>query len=351
MSSVDDLLQKFKKAYQRDLRDVDDEDPPRIPSGIFALDLAIGGGFPAGRTTVLFGPPSSMKSTVALKAVASAQKMYPNLKHVYVDIEGSYSKEWAAKMGVDTGSIVVLAPDTAEQMVDVVEQLLYADDIGMVVVDSLAALTTNRELESSAEDALPGNAGILINKFYRKTTRALARRRADQNLKALPTLLCINQIRYKIGVIHGDPETMPGGPSFMFASSMTLRLYGKDEMDKEVSDSLPAFKKVSVVVRKWKVPITSKNAEFMVALLPNQKFGLDVGGSYDLATILTYAKAYDLLTKADSGWQFLIPDTGELKPFQTQDKFKELLVMDPEFSESARRAIIARVVERISAGA
>lgn len=342
MPHVQDLIKQFHKAYKKDLTKIDDDDPPRIPTGFFAFDLASGGGFPAGRTSVVFGPESAMKSSLCLRAVGHAQRMWPKLTCVYVDVEGSYSRDWAGKMGVDSDKLVVLVPETAEQMVDTVEQFLYADDIGVVVVDSLAALVTNKELESSAQDFQVGTAGLMINKFYRKTTRALAQRRSTPG-EARPTLLCINQIRFKIGVTHGNPETMPGGPSFNYASSLTVRLYGKDEMDAEVSKTMPAFKKISVILKKWKVPVVQKNAEFMVALLPNPKFKLEVGQSYDLSTIFTYLKSLSMLVKGKEGWDLKLAPM-DVREFKTQEEIKSRLISDPEFSLAVRSAIIGKVI-------
>lgn len=342
MPDVSDLLKKFTKAYGKDLTHIDDEDPPRIPTGFFAFDLASGGGFPVGRVSVIFGPESSMKSSLCLRAISGAQIMYPELTPIYIDVEGSYSKEWASRMGVDPNRIVVLVPETAEQMVDTVEQLLYAEDVSVIVVDSLAALVTNKELESSAEDFQVGTAGLLINKFYRKVTRALAQVRSTHSGKAAPTLLCINQIRFKIGVSHGNPETMPGGPSFNYASSLTVRLYGKDEMDAEVSKSMPAFKKISCILKKWKVPVVQKNAEWMVALLPNEKFNLAVGQSYDLSTIFTYLKTLGMLVKGKDSWDLTVADIAQT--YKTQDLLKKQLIDDAAFGLAVRSAIIARVL-------
>lgn len=345
MPDVKELLKKFTKAYKKDLSRVDDEDPPRIPTGIFALDLASGGGVPVLRTTVIYGPQSSMKSTVALCIIGQAQQKYPHLKCVYMDIEGSYSKEWAKHMGVDTDALIVMTPETAEQTVDIVEQLLYADDICVIVVDSLAALTSQRELMASAEDAQMGVAGLMTNKLYRKTTRAMATMRTNPDLKSMPTLICINQIRFKMNSMHGDPEVMPGGPSFLFQSSLTLRLYGKDEFDKEVSSSLPAFKKVSIIIKKAKVPIVQRAAEMMVALIKNPKFNLNIGQAYDIATIMTYLKALGLLNKAEKAGQGWVLAMAEEHTFPTLDAIKERLSMDPKFSQEVRNTIIDRVLK------
>lgn len=343
MSDVKSLLGAFEKKYKQGMTlTSSNEDPLRISTGLFAFDLATGGGFPVGRTSVVYGPESSMKSTICLKSIARAQKLWPEKTAMYVDVEGAYSGLWAEKMGVDIGKLIVLVPDTAERMVDMVESLLYATDVSVVVVDSLAALVTGKELDSDAEDAMVGTSGLLINKFYRKTTRAL---NVARQAGRLPTLICVNQIRYKIGVLYGDPETMPGGPSFKFASSLTVRLYGKDEVDKEVNKDLPAFKVVSVIVKKHKVPIVARSSEFRMAVIPNPTLGLEIGEAYDWNTVLSYLKASELLVKDDKKWRLTLVDTGEVMEFLTQDEVRALSKSDPELYDRIRQSVVAVAVK------
>lgn len=336
MPKVDDILGDFESLI------LDADDPPRLGTGIFAVDLQLGGGIPMGRISVIYGPEASMKTTLALKFIAEAQRRFPDKKAVFVDVEGHYSKEWAIKMGVDEPALTVVGPDTAEQAVNFIESLLYAEDLSVVVLDSLAALVTNAELDSDAEKAQVGTQGLLINKMYRKVTRALLL--AKKEKKRTPTLILINQIRYKIGVMYGNPEIMPGGPSFLFASFMTLRTYGKDEMDTSVSKDLPAFKKVNVIVKKKKVPIVATKSEFLLALLPNPALGLKVGESYDWTTVLHYLKAYNLLVKVKGGWDLLCMD-GELLSYPKQEDLKKAMRDDPEFDALVKGHIISTVLE------
>lgn len=345
MSSVKSLVAEFSKTYKKQLGVYFGDDPERLPTGLFPLDLATGGGFPMGRISVVYGHEASMKTTVCLRAIASAQRMFPDRTPVFIDVEGHFSRGWVEHLGVDLDRLVYVIPDSAEQTIDMVESLLYADDVSVVVVDSLAALMTGREYDASAEDTLVAPQALAINKFYRKVGHALAELRGAG--KTIPTLLLINQVRFKIGGM-GDPEVQPGGPSFRFASSLTVRLYGRDEMDPEVSKKLPAFKKVSVIVKKHKVPIVQRNAEMLVALVPSEKYRVPVGGAVELNTILSYLKAYELFAKRDKGggWALTVPGTGELLEFSTQDGLKNRLLDDAEFSAMVKAGIISMAIER-----
>jgi recombination protein RecA len=346
MSKLQTLLEKFNKDHQADIVKVgvQRDDPERLPTGIFQLDLAIGGGIPVGRVTVVYGTESSMKTTLCLKLIAQAQKRWPDRKAVFVDLEGTLSTGWPRRVGVNTETLVYVQPTHAEQAVDVIENLTYAEDVSVIVVDSLAALVTQHELDSPAEKAMVGTQGIVINKLYRKITRALA---VAQEQGRQPTLVFINQIRFKVGVMMGDPETMPGGPSFKFAASLVLRLYGKDEYLKELSTSLPAYKKVSVIVKKWKVPITARNSEFMISTLPNEKLKLAVGDSYDIGTILHYLKHYELLVKDKKAGWILRDEHGEiLAETKTLDAFESKVRDDEAFSAAVRALIIRVVIEK-----
>ncbi len=137
------------------------EDPQRLATGLFAFDLATGGGFPLGRVSILYGKEDSMKTTLYLKAIATAQRLYPKKTAVFVDVEGVIGKKWAQQMGVDVKKLGYVNPDNAEQMVDIVSELMYAEDVSVIVIDSLAALITQHELDKSAEDAIVGKSGMI----------------------------------------------------------------------------------------------------------------------------------------------------------------------------------------------
>jgi recombination protein RecA len=352
MSGLATLIKQFNKDKKEEVlsigvkaNGIEIKDPERLPSGIFTLDLQLGGGIPTARVTTVFGPESCAKTTLCMKWIAMAQRKWPDKKAVLIDLEYTYAPSWGASMGVDNDALVYVTPASAEQCVDIVQALLHeADDVSIIVIDSLAALITDREVGSSAEDSMVGVSGLLINKLYRKINHGMGRARAKG---FCPTVVCINQIRFKIGVSHGDPETQPGGPSFKFAASLALRLYGKDEFVKDVSTKLPAFKKVSVIVKKWKVPISARNGEFLLALLPNEKFKLKVGDSYDVGTIMQYLKTYELLAKAPKAGWLLCDEHGEIMlEAKTLDVVEAKLRDDIEFSDRVRATVFRVVLDR-----
>ncbi len=347
MSNLKQLLKEFRNQYKTDVASlgVHEEDPLRISSGIFSFDLATGGGIPLGRCSLVYGPEASMKTTLCLKILARAQKMFPKKKAVFVDVEGHFSKPWATKMGVDCDDLVYVIPDTAEQFVDVVESIMYASDVSLVIVDSLAALVTTHELNSEAEKAMVGTQGILINKFYRKMSRALSLARREGQC---PTLLCINQIRSKVGQVYGNPETMPGGHAFKFASSMTIRVYGKDKIVKEIHLAMPAYKEVKFIVKKHKVPIVAPTGVFLLALQSIANPKLEVGESYDWNTVLSYLKACGLLTKNETengGWDLWSADDGSLVlNYDTQESLRKHMQGAPEIDALVKQDIIKAVL-------
>lgn len=346
MTKISDVQAAVAKEYKDETLmtvGVHPDDPGRIPFGIFPFDLATGGGVPLQRISLLYGKEDSMKSSLAMLVCANAQRMFPDKKAVWIDIEGVFTKEWAKSLGVDIDKLVYVSPSHAEQVVDICEGILHAEDASVVVIDSLAALVTQQELEKSAEDAIVGRTGLVVNKLYRKVSHALneSRRSGRQ-----PALLVINQIRFKIGVMYGNPETLPGGPSFMFGSSMTLRCYGKDVMETAVSKTLPAYKEVNMQVKKHKVPILATTAVAQIALQSIPQYDLSVGQSYDWNTLLNYLKSTELLKKADkAGWDFTNPATGEVVHYKTQDQLKEQVYTDPKFGDEVKNALINTLMQ------
>lgn len=329
MSGVNEILAATNKNLKREVATTGDNVSAgtRIPFGVFPLDLATGGGIVYNRINLLYGSESSMKTTLALKAIASHQRLYPDKVCVFVDVEGHYDPGWAKTMGVDIAALKLIKPYYAEEVVDIVYGLMFAKDIGVIAVDSIAAMLTEKESEDEAEKMQVGKTPLLINRFYRKTGGALLKGREEG---CFATLILINQIRFKVGVMFGNPETMPGGPSFLFASALTIRVYGKDEVVKGISPDLPAYKNVSFIIKKWKMPITKKAGEFLVALLPVPEYKLGVGQTYDWNTVLGMLKAHGLLQKGGDGWEFIDPCTGEFRyTAPTQDDIRELIDNDP----------------------
>jgi len=339
VSNTDDVLKEINKEMGGNIVSKASEAPTidRIPTGVFPFDLAIGGGFPRGRASIVYGPEGSLKTTLALLAIAYMQKMEPHKKCVFVDIEASYDPAWGDKLGVDNDAMVYVQPDYAEQAIDIIDAFLYADDVGIIAVDSLAALIPANEAESSAEKASVGGAGLLISKFYRKATLAMAKAKKAGNA---PTLIAINQIRMKIGVMHGNPETMPGGQAFKFFSSMTVRLYGKNEVVKSIHPTLPTYKLCSGVVKKWKVPITNTNFEFKLGLVTSPANGIQLGKCDDWNTLSTWMKKMGVLHKIEKGQGWICLE----QEYKTLIELKEHVISDPELNDKLRALVFDTVI-------
>ena len=269
-----------------------------------------------------------------LLTIANHQRLWPDQTCIFFDLENSFDPEWAAKLGVKTEDLIVVKPEYAEKVVDMAESFLLADDCGVVAIDSLAALVTTSEGEASAERANVGGSGLVTGKLVRKTTLAMAR---AEKLGRSPTLIYINQTRYKIGVMFGDPETMPGGNAPKFQANLWIRLYGKNVTDPKVSKTMPVRKETTFVIKKNKVPILSASGKFEMVTYPYQ--GLQPGDSVDWSLLKQYLTEYGCLEKGEKGgWEML----GE--KYQTQEACKERIYSDKVFGMEVRQALIDRIV-------
>ena len=306
----------------------------RIPTGLFELDLALAGGFPVGKVSMIYGPESSNKTNIALLAVANHQRLWPKLVCVFVDLENEFAPDWAAKLGVDTTKLIVLRPAYAEQAVDMIEGLLLADDVGLIVLDSLAALTGTAELEKSAEGENPGAAGRIAAKLYRRTIAAMveAEKRGHH-----PTLFYINQITFKIGVMFGNPETTPGGQKPWYQSAMVLRVYGKNVIDKAVSAVMPVRKDVSFVIKKYKVPILAASGKFEMATQDHG--GLSIGQCDDAKTVKGYLEAFGKFAKADGGGWMIYDEV-----YKTQHEWKARMYAEPSYATKVRKFVVGTLM-------
>jgi len=337
-TSTKELLKQLHKDHGAAIATVGSKgyaDVPRIPTGIFAVDLAMGGGFPQGKCAIIYGPESSLKTVLALKAAAQAQRMYPDKKVVFVDAEHALDVKWAMTLGVDPDSLIVVHPESAEQAVDVLESFYYAEDVSLIILDSIAALTTSKEIENDASVQAVGGASLLVGKLFRKVVVA-AQKMNNQGLTP-PTFISINQIRSKIGVQYGNPETMPGGFPPKFASSMTLRVYGKNIIDKKISTAMPSYKEVSCIIQKWKCPILAVNAVYQMQMI--EGLGQKPGYIADWNTVSKFAKQLDYLSKGEkAGWVMLG------KPYKTLDECRDALYGNPDMLAELKATLIAELV-------
>jgi recombination protein RecA len=226
------------------------EEISAIPTGALTLDAALGiGGLPRGRVTEIYGPESSGKTTLALHVVAEAQRLGGIA--AFIDAEHALDPIYAKKLGVNTDELLISQPDTGEQALEIAETLVRSNAVDVIVVDSVAALVPRAELDGDMGDSLPGLQARLMSQALRKLTAAISRSGA--------VMIFINQIREKIGVMFGNPETQPGGRALKFYASVRIDVRRTDAI-KQGTESVGVRTKAKVVKNKLAPPF--REAEF-----------------------------------------------------------------------------------------
>lgn len=278
-----------------------------IPSGSIALDAALGvGGYPKGRIIEIYGPESSGKTTLAIHAIAEAQKQGGIA--AFIDAEHAFDRFYAAKLGVDVDNLWISQPDNGEQALEIADQLIRSSAIDIIVIDSVAALTPKKEIEGDMGDSAVGLQARLMSQALRKLTSTIA--------KTNTTCIFINQLREKIGVMFGNPETTTGGNALKFYASVRLdirKVTAIKDGDEVVGNQ------VRVKVVKNKVAPPFRKVEFEIT------FG---EGISKVGEILDLGVQHNIIQKSGSWFSY-----HEAKLAQGRDATKKLLKDNPELCE------------------
>ena len=286
-----------------------------IPTGSLALDIALGiGGVPRGRVVEIYGPEASGKTTLALQIIAEAQKQDGIV--AFIDVEHALDAEYAINLGVDIDNLFVSQPDTGEQALEIVESLVRSNALDAIVIDSVAALVPQAEIEGEMGDMQVGLQARLMSKALRKLTGVIS--------KTKTTAIFINQIREKIGVMFGNPETTPGGRALKFYSSVRLEVR-RQESIKKSGDNIGNRVKAKIVKNKMAPPF--KTAHFDIL------FGK---GIFKEGSILEAALEYEIAKKSGSWYSY-----GDVRLGQGSDNSANYLLANPELKEKMVREILA----------
>jgi recombination protein RecA len=311
--TLDKLDKTYGKGAVMKMGDVAHVDIEAISSGSLGLDLALGvGGYPRGRVIEIYGPESSGKTTLTLHAIAEAQKAGGIA--AFIDAEHAFDRYYAENLGVDIDNLIISQPDHGEQALEITENLIRSGAIDIVVIDSVAALTPKSEIEGEMGDSKMGLHARLMSQALRKLTGTIS--------KTNCTVIFINQLREKIGVMFGNPETTTGGNALKFYASVRLDIRRRTQI-KDGDQVIGNSTKVKVVKNKVAPP-------FQIA-----EFDIMYGkGISKVGEILDIGVNYNIIKKSGSWFSY-----GDTKLGQGRDAVKSLIKDNPELAEELEAKI------------
>lgn len=296
------------------------EDVEVIPTGSLALDAALGvGGYPKGRIIEIYGPESSGKTTLAIHAIAQAQK--EGGIAAFIDAEHAFDRFYAKKLGVDVDELLIAQPDNGEQALEIADQLIRSSAIDIIVIDSVAALTPKAEIEGDMGDNKVGLQARLMSQALRKLTSTIS--------KTNTTCIFINQLREKIGVMFGNPETTTGGNALKFYASVRLDIRRVTTLK---DGDTPIGNQVRVKIVKNKVAPPFRKAEFEIT------FG---EGISHVGEIVDLGVELGIIKKSGSWFSY-----GETRLGQGRDAVKRVIKDNPELTAKLEEKIAAALKER-----
>ena len=317
--AMDKIGKDYGKGAIMRMGDTEVIDVAVIPTGSVGLNIAMGvGGYPRGRVVEIYGPESSGKTTLAIHAIAEAQKAGGIA--AFIDAEHAFDRYYAEKLGVNTDDLLISQPDDGEQALEITDQLIRSAAIYIIVIDSVAALTPRKEIEGDMGDSSMGLQARLMSQALRKLTANIS--------KTNTTCIFINQLREKIGVMFGNPETTTGGNALKFYSSVRLDIRRVSQL-KEGDDVIGNQVRVKVVKNKVAAPF--RKAEFDIM------FGEGISRTGEIVDL---GVEYGIIKKSGSWFSY-----GETKLAQGRDATKNLMKENPDLAAE----IEAKIMEAIKA--
>ncbi|NOQ92242.1 MAG: recombinase RecA [Flavobacteriaceae bacterium] len=317
--TLDKLDKTYGKGAVMKMGDVAAQDIEAISSGSLGLDLALGiGGYPRGRVVEIYGPESSGKTTLAIHAMAEAQKAGGIA--AFIDAEHAFDRFYAEKLGVDIDNLIISQPDYGEQALEIADHLISSGAIDIIVIDSVAALTPKSEIEGEMGDSKMGLHARLMSQALRKLTGTIS--------KTNCTVVFINQLREKIGVMFGNPETTTGGNALKFYASVRLDIRRRTQI-KDGDNVLGNRTKVKVVKNKVAPPFKTTEFDIMYG-----------EGISKVGEILDFGVEFGIIKKSGSWFSY-----GDTKLGQGRDAVKGLIADNPELAEELEAKIVAFIKE------
>lgn len=319
-AAMDRIEKNFGKGAIMKLGDESVQEIEVIPTGSIGLNAALGvGGYPRGRVVEIYGPESSGKTTLAIHAIAEVQKMGGIA--AIIDAEHAFDRFYAQKLGVDVSDLLIAQPDNGEQALEIAEQLISSAAVDLVIVDSVAALTPKAEIEGDMGDNKVGLQARLMSQALRKLTATIS--------KTNTTCIFINQLREKIGVMFGNPETTTGGNALKFYASVRIDIRRATQL-KDGEEIIGNQTRVKIVKNKVAPPF--RKAEFDIM------FG---EGISKVGEIIDLGVEFGIIKKSGSWFSY-----GETKLGQGRDTIKQLIADNPELAEELEAKIMEALKKR-----